>query len=643
MLKYKFNNKCIARLFSVLLMIAILATFLVAFPTSAEGATSGSCGTSLTWSYDCGTLTISGSGFMTDFRETDMAPWYHLREGITRVVLPEDLNGIGNLAFYGCSNLKTVIMPSKVRRIGEYAFAGCTLLACVELGVTLREIGKSAFYGCEKLDAVRLPSSLEIIGAKAFYLCESLTSITVPRSVTKMGSSVFAYCSNLVKAEINASLTSLPDWTFYGCGRLLTVALSPSVGTIESYAFKKCDSLSTIYFSGPDDNMEVLREEILEYVPTFETNGMILSGLPSSTVVSGTQIQNEDGTVTTENKTIHQDDKITVVSTVSNTHSAETQSGGQYSANISLTVESQEHWSSAKAAIKEYLKAIGDEIAKSNASSDTVTVDVYLKDGGAVDQSFLEEMSGRDVDMTVTSSNGSSWKIDCENLDGSNLSGNHDYSHTVQSSTQESKDTLKTDNCYGLTFNESAKVNAEIVIQLPSAATPFSNAFLYQIEEDGTHTRIQAVAIDKDNKAHFYLGAVDKDTPYVIGVNVPGENTDDVIIPDSMRGQHGNAVERLQKIDYAITGRTSSWGLTFGQVMLILLAVLALCIVVVGVAMFIMNKRRLQKQYAEMYTSAAGRLSAQVDGKKQIKNPVKNVKQTNAKKQNNVSKKDKTK
>ena len=67
-------------------------------PTVYADGESGICGDNLTWSLSAGTLTISGSGDMYDFPESSMAPWYHLREEITRLELPSGLTKIGALA-----------------------------------------------------------------------------------------------------------------------------------------------------------------------------------------------------------------------------------------------------------------------------------------------------------------------------------------------------------------------------------------------------------------------------------------------------------------------------------------------------------------------------------------------------------------
>ena len=65
--------KYISRLMAVLLVLTVV---LSAAPV-ARAAESGSCGENLTWSLEDGTLTITGSGAMTDFPESAMAPWYH--------------------------------------------------------------------------------------------------------------------------------------------------------------------------------------------------------------------------------------------------------------------------------------------------------------------------------------------------------------------------------------------------------------------------------------------------------------------------------------------------------------------------------------------------------------------------------------
>ena len=102
-------NKSVIRLLVVLLAAVMAITSVPAahaneeIPETGEEASatanmSGSCGEGLTWSLNAGTLTITGSGAMTNYTEKNMAPWYHLRDEIIRLELPAGLTSIGALA-----------------------------------------------------------------------------------------------------------------------------------------------------------------------------------------------------------------------------------------------------------------------------------------------------------------------------------------------------------------------------------------------------------------------------------------------------------------------------------------------------------------------------------------------------------------
>lgn len=562
-------------------------------------STQGECGENLTWSYSGGTLTIVGTGEMTEFLSSDTVPWYPIREAIRRVSLPEGLTSVGVMAFYNCNKLKTVTLPNTVTRIGAYAFYGCEALESVHLGNSLLEIGRSAFYCCVKLETIRLPDTVTRIDTQAFYRCESLAMITLPSQLQTLGTGVFTYCKNLLRVEVSARLTLLPDWTFYGCERLLIVVLPETITDVENDAFERCEELATVYYSGTDEQKEIIKNKIGQDIPVFQTTGNVTSDAPSATTMSGKLTQNDDGTLTIESTTVRQDTNMTFVSKVLHTYEAENRQNGTYATNIVIAVENKDAWAETTTAVTDTLKKLNEQHSLNNTKNEGADVTIYLKSEDTVDKSFMEEMAGRDVKVTVVSQNGSEFRVECSELKKKELSGNYNYSYTVDSASKESQDELGTDDCYKLTFEESAKINAEVVIPLPENKGN-SNAFLYQVERDGSHTRLQAVAVDNDGNAHFYLGAVDKDTEYVIGVDVPNETTDDVIIPDELFPSYGstaNAIARLEKIDYVITGRQSSWGVGIAQVTWILLAVLAGCIIVVGVVMAIWNKRRLERGY----------------------------------------------
>lgn len=113
---------------------------------------------------------------------------------------------IGNWAFTNCSSIKTLVVPDNVESIGEQAFEGCTNLTVVDLGTdtayntvsNLTSIGLSAFSGCNKLKSIVIPANVQSIGAGAFYGCTNLTSIRLLKSTPpEITSSTFPRNSNL--------------------------------------------------------------------------------------------------------------------------------------------------------------------------------------------------------------------------------------------------------------------------------------------------------------------------------------------------------------------------------------------------------------------------------------------------------------
>ena len=186
------------RIFSVILALCLLAGL---SPPQAWAATiqSGECGDNLTWTLDDdGTLTISGTGPMTDYPVGSSAPW---------------------LSF----DFTSVVMESGVTTIGAYAFSSSTGLTGVTIPDTVTSIGENAFSDCYQLESVTIPASVASIGPMAFYMCNEMTSATISNGVTSIGESAFMYCSRLESVTIPASVTSIDAAAFSGCDRLTEI------------------------------------------------------------------------------------------------------------------------------------------------------------------------------------------------------------------------------------------------------------------------------------------------------------------------------------------------------------------------------------------------------------------------------------
>ncbi len=587
------TRRSVALILATLLLAALLVPSL---SVSVSAAESGTCGDGLTWSLSAGTLTISGRGHMTNYTEANRPPWYEYRDRIYRVELQDGIQSIGSLAFYDLKNVQVIYIPDSVLEIAAYAFSECTGLRTVRLSQRLSVIGNSAFYNCSSLMAISLPDNLQTLGTRAFYLCRSLSTVTIPRHISNMGTSVFAYCDQLIQAHVSAQIENLPEWTFYGCKNLTIVGLSDTVRDLDTYAFKNCEVLSTVYYNGTADKKQEIQADLVTDIPSFEQSGTITAATPDMSTTIGSTVENDDGTKTNKSTTVQANKGQTIVAVVEHTYTQDTLSGGSYLGHLSVVIERDDVWTETVNIVKETLKDIGDSCARNDATLGSVDITVYVQTEGGVDPSLVEALAGRDVKMTVVTQNGSESRLECEELKKEELSGSYDYSHSVEAAPADRAESLGTEDCFKVTFNESASVNSEILVQLPQVPA-HSNAYLYQVENDDSLTRLQATVVDGNGNAHFYLGSVDKDTEYVVGVNVPGENADDAIIPDELLPHYGDAVERLQKIDYVITGRESSWGLNAAQVTWIMLGVLAVCIIAVGTVMAVWNHNRLKRGY----------------------------------------------
>ena len=286
------NNMLSRRAHRIVLLLALLVGS--AGMNYVEAQTSGSCGTSVTWSLNTstGVLTISGSGAMTNFAGGG-APWYtnyrttikevkinsgvttigarsfEFCENLTKVTMPNTVTSIGNTAFSNCTKLATVTLssnlttissnafyksaitsitiPANVTSVGSSAFQGCTSLKTVKFNTTkITTLPENLFSGCTALTSINIPSGVTTIGGYLCYNCSSLPSITVPNTVTTIGIGAFEGCSAMTTATLSTALTAIPRDLFYNCTKLKTCAIPASVTTIGNSAFSDCSSLASV-------------------------------------------------------------------------------------------------------------------------------------------------------------------------------------------------------------------------------------------------------------------------------------------------------------------------------------------------------------------------------------------------------------
>lgn len=148
------------RMISLLLCLCLMGAFFVTpvwadeeVETETEPVVRepGQCGEDLYWSFDDGTLTITGSGAMDDFAED--APWAAHK-----------------------SEIKSVVLKG-VTYIGANAFRNYDAITEVDFGSKLYEVGPNAFRSCDGLTAISLPGSFKVFGESSFMSCPNLKAI----------------------------------------------------------------------------------------------------------------------------------------------------------------------------------------------------------------------------------------------------------------------------------------------------------------------------------------------------------------------------------------------------------------------------------------------------------------------------------
>jgi len=180
-------------------------------------------------------------------------------EFIVGVVLPGELETIGDDSFTGCAFLISVSMPDTVTSIGERAFYKCISLTDAAMPDSVLTIGESAFFGCTGLTSLDIPPGVTDLLDNTFKICSGLTSLTVPGTVANIGGhtssdlgSVFAMCSSLVCVTIEEGVETVGFTAFDACTSLVSVSIPESVTGVYKQAFRGCPALTTVTFGRND-------------------------------------------------------------------------------------------------------------------------------------------------------------------------------------------------------------------------------------------------------------------------------------------------------------------------------------------------------------------------------------------------------
>ena len=168
---------------------------------------------------------------------------------VSDVVIPSEIEGlpvtaISVGAFY-LSTITSIEIPNTVTSIGEMAFLGCTSLKSVKLSTGVAKIDKNAFGSCSALREVQVAkdnpnfSSLDgVLSSKAqdtlviYPAAKTDAAYTIPGGVTSVAMYAFSENPYLETIAIPNSLIKVGDSAFFNCKNLRSVSYN---GTEEEW------------------------------------------------------------------------------------------------------------------------------------------------------------------------------------------------------------------------------------------------------------------------------------------------------------------------------------------------------------------------------------------------------------------------
>ncbi|MBQ6359669.1 MAG: leucine-rich repeat domain-containing protein [Lachnospiraceae bacterium] len=177
---------------------------------AAKGAVdSGTCGENVTWTLDeNGTLTISGTGEMEDYKQSSYPFMY---DDIKTVIIKNGVTSIGDWVFIYCRSMTRVEIPESVTSIGWQAFEDCSSLKSIEIPKGVTSIGNYAFY-LSSLESITLSEELTSIASHMCTNCSSLKNVTIPKGVTIIDWQAFENCSSLTKITLPDTLVVIRNY-----------------------------------------------------------------------------------------------------------------------------------------------------------------------------------------------------------------------------------------------------------------------------------------------------------------------------------------------------------------------------------------------------------------------------------------------
>jgi len=244
------------------------------------------CGEDCSWSITDGTLSITGTGAMSDYSQTQLPPWYDDKDSITTVEI-DGVESVGAFAFYGFDAIEEFTAAAdSIKSIDVYAFYGCSAMRKVTLPASLTAIHANAFNGClsmEEFDVdaenTKFSSADGVLFQKrtsglALYMyppAKDATTYEIPAEAVSIIFNGFRYASKLTSIKIHKDLDSISPGSFIGTSSLEefivaqdspyyysdTKALVYKKGIVSKYLFRYPPAADGDSYTIPDGTSDI--------------------------------------------------------------------------------------------------------------------------------------------------------------------------------------------------------------------------------------------------------------------------------------------------------------------------------------------------------------------------------------------------
>ncbi len=260
---------------------------------------SGTCGKTAEWSINDGTLTISGTGSMTNYSDTKLPPWFkeEFLPHIKNIIIEKGITHIGDYAFAGCLFAEYIEIPSTVKTIGELPFTytvslkeifvdysskyfehcnqgalytkGCTELIWIpsahegvfDIWMQVTSISYEALDEARNITAFDVSSSNPVFypydpelcsgdGKTLLFFARGSDDLTTTAHVEEVAAFAGANCVKAEMIRLPYEYKLIDEYAFAYCINVKEVILSKDIKKIAENAFLGCDNIRQIRFDG---------------------------------------------------------------------------------------------------------------------------------------------------------------------------------------------------------------------------------------------------------------------------------------------------------------------------------------------------------------------------------------------------------